>query len=254
MAVRKTNVVEFEVSKPDGRSVGAFHIRRDLHVSNLRDAIAKRTGTCKGSFQLLIDSKVTRDCRSISAIASNQSHMTVKMQRKEPVLSNITECAKYCTRCLIDAGASALLLLQIWTNDDMRTDAIALHRAGFALSDVIKARDKIPSLRNAHPPPTSRTLFDSQLQLAGFTATDFRQIGYTACQMSETYFHTEDPEMSPGEREWDETMAFFTSEQLIEAGFDAEEVRFAFNPVYDRVSPRPPHCGEELLDILEGRL
>ncbi len=70
-----------------------------------------------------------------------------------------------------------------------------------------------------------------EAKLAGYTATDFRQIGYTACQMSSIYFYTEDPEMTAGEREWDETMAFFTAEELIQAGFDAGEVRIAFDPV-----------------------
>ena len=82
----------------------------------------------------------------------------------------------------------------------MTIDAVALHRAGFALSDAINARANVPSLKYAHPPTSRHTLFDSQLQLAGYTATDFRQIGYTACQMSLPYFHR-DPEMTPGDRE-----------------------------------------------------
>ena len=35
--------------------------------------------------------------------------------------------------------------------------------------------------------------------------------------------------MTPGEREWDETLAFFSAEELIQAGFDAGEVRIAFD-------------------------
>ena len=113
----------------------------------------------------------------------------------------------------------------------MTIDAVALHRAGFALSEVINARANVPSLRHAHPPKTRKTLFDSQLKLAGYTATDFRQNGYTACEMSSTHFYTRDPGpgMIAGEREWDETMAFFTVEELAQAGFDAEEVRIAFD-------------------------
>ena len=110
----------------------------------------------------------------------------------------------------------------------MTIDAFFLHRAGFALSDVVNARAFFRSL-DLHPPKSRKTLFDSQLKLAGYTATDFRQIGYTACQMSSTHFYTQDPDMTEGEREWDEARAFFTVEELTQAGFDAEEVRIAFD-------------------------
>jgi hypothetical protein len=230
MALCKMSKVEFEVRTLDGSIVGDFHVRRDQHVRTLKDAIAKRIATCRGSLQLVINNTLTRDCRSISAIASTKSHITVTIVRKEPVLSNPADCASFCTKCLIDAGASVMLLLQTFSDNNKKIDAVALFRAGFTLGDVVDSRARIPALRNSHPPPTSRTLFDSQLQSAGYNASDFRRIGYTACHLSETYFYTEDPEMTEGDREWDVTMAFFTPEQLLEAGFDAEEVRFAFNP------------------------
>ena len=111
----------------------------------------------------------------------------------------------------------------------MTIDAAALHRAGFALSEIINARANVPSLKHAHPPKTRKTLFDSQLKLAGYSASDFRRNGYTACRLSSTHFYNRDPDMTEGEREWDETMAFFTVEELTQAGFDAEEVRIAFD-------------------------
>ena len=110
----------------------------------------------------------------------------------------------------------------------MTIDAAGLHRAGFALREIMNARDNVSVLKHAHPPKTRKTLFDSQLKLAGYTATDFRQNGYTACELSSTHFYNWDASTA-GEREWDETMAFFTVEELTQAGFDAEEVRIAFD-------------------------
>ena len=109
----------------------------------------------------------------------------------------------------------------------MFIDAVALHRAGFALRDVVNARANIHSLNHAHPALDTQTLFDSQLKSAGYLATDFRQIGYTACQMSSTHFYRH--ALQAGwEQEWNVTIAFFTAEELIQAGFNAEEVRCAF--------------------------
>ena len=43
--------------------------------------------------------------------------------------------------------------------------------------------------------------------------------------------------MEPGDREWGETMAFFTSDELIQGGFGAEDVRIAFDPWHVRSYP-----------------
>jgi hypothetical protein len=121
----------------------------------------------------------------------------------------------------------------------MPIDAVALRRAGFSLDDVIWARDRVRSLRYAHPPPDPRTLFDSQLRWAGYTAADFRQIGYTACEMSSSYFY--DADLSEEEREWDVTLAFFYPKELLEAGFDAEQVRLAFAHDHTPLQGHVPH-------------
>ena len=226
-AVNGRNFI-FEVRKPDDTFVGLFQIHSYLHVANLRREIVNRTDACTGSFFLMFEDKLLRDCKSISNVAPLQCHVLVTMLPRRPNLRDKNDYLKFCAKCLVDAGASALLILQVWTEKKMPIDALVLHRAGFALRDVLHARARFPSL-DAHPPESSSTLFDSQLKKAGYTATDFRQIGYSACQMSRIHFLTEDPEMTEGEREWEETMAFFSADELREAGFDAEEVRIAFD-------------------------
>ena len=228
MAGSSMREIEFEVRKRDGTIVDVFHIRSRLHVADLRYDIARRTNACKCSFTLELDHKFLRDCRSLAGLAKQKRRVIVIMWPRSPDLSDKQECSRYCTKCLIDAGASALLILQIWTEAGMTIDAAALHRAGFALKTIIDARANVPSLDHAHPPKTRKTLFDSQLKLAGYTATDFRRNGYTACRLSATHWNHWDASTA-GEREWEETMAFFTVEELTQAGFDAEEVRIAFD-------------------------
>ena len=228
MAGSNLRQMQFEVRKPDGTLVDVFQVHSRLHIADLRHDIAIRTGACKCSFTLELDLKRLRDGRSISTVAQQQPRVIVIMIPRSPNLSDKNDCSKYCTKCLVDAGASALLILQFWTEARMTIDAAALHRAGFALSEIINARANVPSLKHAHPPKTRKTLFDSQLKLAGYTATDFRQNGYTACELSSAHFYNWDASTA-GEREWDETMAFFTVEELTQAGFDAEEVRIAFD-------------------------
>jgi len=228
MAGSKLSQMKFEVRKPDGTLVDVFHVDSRLHVANLRHDIATRIGACKCSFTLELDHKFLRDCESICGLAQQQQPGLIQFHPRSPDLSDNKDCSKYCTQCLVDAGASALLILQIWTEARMTIDAAGLHRAGFALREIMNARDNVSVLKHAHPPKTRKTLFDSQLKLAGYTATDFRQNGYTACELSSTHFYNWDASTA-GEREWDETMAFFTVEELTQAGFDAEEVRIAFD-------------------------
>ena len=84
MAVSKIRVVDFEVRKPDGTIVGVFQIHSRHHVANLRHEIAVRTDACKCSFTLMIDHKFPRDCRSISNLAPQQSHVVVIMLPHSP--------------------------------------------------------------------------------------------------------------------------------------------------------------------------
>ena len=229
MAVYKDIDVEFEVRTVNGTVLGVFHVRSDLRVKDLRQAIAERTGSCEGSCELIIDNTIAMDFSLVGGISLSKSRVEVTLVRKKPVLVNPADCSSFCAECLIDAGASVTLILRTFVDHKKKNPAVALYRAGFTLVDVIKSRAGIPELRHSHPPPSSLTLFDSQLKLAGYGASHFRRAGYTVCALSEMYFHNEDQHMTPGDRDWGETMAFFTCQELLDAGFDAEEVRFAFD-------------------------
>ena len=229
MAVYKDIDVEFEVRKVNGTNLGLFHVPSDLRVKDLRHAIAERTGWCQGSCELIVDNTIAMDFSSVARISLSKSRVAVTLVRKKPVLADPVDCASFCAECLIDAGASVTLILRTFVDHKKKNPADALYRAGFSLVDIIKARVRIPELTRSHPPPSPLTLFDAQLKSAGYGAAHFRRAGYTVCGLSETYFYNEDQHMTPGERDWGETMAFFTSEELLDAGFDAEEVRFAFD-------------------------
>ena len=110
-------------------------------------------------------------------------------------------------------------------------DAAALRRAGFSLEELVRARGLLGL--SIHPPVTNRTLFDSQLKAAGFSAGDFAMAGYQAEDLSEKYFWQDGDVMTPGEVEWEDCWAFFTASELRSAGYDASALRQACFSIQD---------------------
>ena len=82
----------------------------------------------------------------------------------------------FCIKCLKEAGVQADEILAM----PIEIDAVELRRAGFCLRDLLGARNR----GIHHPLVTKYTLFDSQLQSAGFSAGEFRAAGYRAEQLS----------------------------------------------------------------------
>ena len=81
-----------------------------------------------------------------------------------------------------------------------------------------------------HPPATNRTLFDSQLQLAGYSAEEFRKAGYDARELSYDnlmYPLYNEKDLTRQEKEWLLTCAFFTATQMLEANYTAWELQCA---------------------------
>ena len=97
--------------------------------------------------------------------------------------------------------------------------------AGFSLDDVLCARDQL-ALAN-FPPVTTRTLFDSQLKDAGFSADDFAKAGYRAEELSYSWFWKDWGETGERDSEWEGCCAFFTASELRSAGYDAFALRRA---------------------------
>ena len=85
----------------------------------------------------------------------------------------------FCFKCLIEAGVQVDEIFAM----PIELDAVELRRAGFSLRDLLGARNR-NNRRVHHPPVTKYTLFDSQLQSAGFSAGEFRAAGYRAEQLS----------------------------------------------------------------------
>ena len=86
MAVYKDIDVEFEVRTVNGTVLGVFHVRSDLRVKDLRQAIAERTGSCEGSCELIIDNTIAMDFSLVGGISLSKSRVEVTLVRKKPVL------------------------------------------------------------------------------------------------------------------------------------------------------------------------
>ena len=157
-----------------------------------------------------------------------------------------------------EAGASAEDILQYLCDNNLDIDACAFRNAGFSLSELVQARRNNKHLRGAPPPPKTTTLFDSQLQQAGYSADDFRNAGYRADQLIHNADCWEDSEMTLDESAWKETFAFFSPEQLKTAGYDVTDLRppqgtrTTLSPVYKLIG-RWDGCYRLPLDARQHR-
>ena len=68
-----------------------------------------------------------------------------------------------------DAGASADDILEYVADNRLDIDAVKLRSAGFSLSELVQACKNNKNLRDVTPLLTTKTLFDSQLQQAGWS-------------------------------------------------------------------------------------
>ncbi len=100
-----------------------------------------------------------------------------------------------------EAGASAEDILKHLVNNRLDIDARALWNAGFSLSELVQAREKTCTFFISTPPVTTKTLFDSQLKQAGYSAEGFRNAGYSADRLILDADDWADPELSQGELE-----------------------------------------------------
>lgn len=138
----------------------------------------------------------------------------------------------FCLKCMRLAGVQAVEILA----EPGAVNAVALRDAGFSLDVLVRARERLPRLRT-HPPVTERTLFDSQLKAAGFSASDFHSAGFKAQDLSYKYFWKEEvlfhERLTVGEIEWEQCCAFFEASELREAGYTASELQHACFSIED---------------------
>ena len=145
-----------------------------------------------------------------------------------------------CIKCMIDPPA--LIPLVDILSCLKEIDANMVFAARVPLKDVLQARHQSTRRHQlyGHPPVTEYTMFDSQLQSAGYTATDFRSAGFTAQDLSSKYFWRF--ASTAGEQEWAETCAFFDASALKEAGFNAIELLHACFSIEDLREAGFPEC------------
>ena len=141
---------------------------------------------------------------------------------------------------MIECGVPVIEILSSLNEVDANT----LFAAGVPLDTLLRdllglSTDRWAELRG-HPPVKKYTLFDSQLQAAGYTASEFRSAGFTAQDLSYNYFLHDN--QTPGELEWAQCNAFFDALDLKNAGFTAIELLHARFTLEDLQKAGFPEC------------
>ena len=97
-----------------------------------------------------------------------------------------------CIKCMYACGVPLIDILvptalqQVPIRWHRHCDAKTLFAAGISLKALLEVRnqDSVAYFLCGHPPCKEYTLFDSQLQAAGYTASDFRSAGFSATDLS----------------------------------------------------------------------
>lgn len=219
-----------KVKRIDGTTICEIEARLDGFCLDMKQQISEYLGICKCKFRLVAGTFVVRDGLYVKRIMKFIAPDFVVQVIKQPVVFTSAadlHAAGVCFKCMREVGVQANEILAL----PIPVDAAALRRAGFRLEALMRARDLLGLAR--YPPVTSRSLFDSQLKAAGFSAVDFAMAGYRAEDMSEKYFRLVRDDMEAGEVEWEECCAFFTASELRSAGFDASALRRACFSIQD---------------------
>ena len=192
--------------------------------------IASQTGICECKLQLAAGNCIVQSDTSVARILELMQPNNVIYACQRRMLASGSNAADliadgFCFRCMKLSGVQADEILALPRDIDVR----ALKAAGYSLTELVRARALLPHLV-CHPPATNRTLFDSQLQLAGYSAGEFREAGYDARELSYVNFlypvYTAD-ELTCQEKEWLQTGAFFTATQMREANYTERELQSA---------------------------
>ena len=248
----------FIVNRINGVTVCEVEARLDGSCLELKQQVSDYTGVCKCKFKLVAGMHVMRNGLRVRRIMQfiepgfilhliQQS--IVSTDAKELLVSGV------CFKCMKEVGVQAPEIFALLAS---RTDAaVVLRIAGFSLGDVMRARDQLHLA--IQPPVTQRTLFDSQLKAAGFSADDFANAGYRAEQLSYNCFWKDGDETTPGDAEWEDCYAFFTASELRSAGYDASALRHACFSTRDLkeagfglLEMREAGYDEEELQIFDG--
>ena len=187
---------------------------------------------CKGKFRLVAGLDVLCDDLYVHQIMNYMQHTGENIINviEEPIeLTTVADLHDrgVCLKCMREVGAQVAEILAL----QIPVDAVALRVAGFSLEALVHARTVLGLV--IHHPITNRTLFDSQLKAAGFTASDFYRAGFQATMLSEKYFWQDSDNITTGKLEWLHTCAFFSASELRSAGYDAFALRQACFSAWD---------------------
>ena len=247
----------FTVARINGTTVCEIEARLDGHCVDLKDQISEVTGLCKCKFRLLAGTHEVRDGFYVKRILKFIEPAFVLQLVEQPIVRTDFKdllASGVCLKCMREVGVEAHEILDRENGlyqfmGCMKDIAAAMRLTGFSLKEVRRAADQ---LRLAtHPHVTRRTLFDSQLKAAGFTAGDFKEAGCGAHQLSKKFFWRHE-DLSYGEVEREPCSAFFTASDLRSAGYDAYELYMARFSIQDLKEAGFGVEVEELHTILIG--
>ena len=211
-----------------GITVCEIEARLEWCWLELSNHVSNYVGICNCKFQLLAGTHVLDELEDQMGLRLNVSEIIPYMEPafvvhlliKPIVRKDVTELVDdgVCFKCMREVGVEAHEILELPT-ENTKEVAAAMRLAGFSLDELMSARSQLGLDR--HPPVTNRTLFDSQLKAAGFSAGDFKRAGYHAHQLSEEFL-------------WREPCcAFFTASELRSAGYNAYELYMAWFSIQD---------------------
>ena len=208
--------------------VTTVHIGWNEQCEGLKQAVAWQLGVHMCKFDLSVGEGRTESMRNGLTLRRYAARMvppnSVKLVFRELGNASCAEMFRQgiCYKCMRDFEVQVKDIFQ-WLIQNRRAvcaSLATLREAGYTLLEMVDARSHFIH----HPPVSWSTLFNVQLHEAGFTASDFRLAGFTAKSLYRDARHWDDPEITPGEAEWEETEVFFTFEELREAGFPESEI------------------------------
>ena len=216
----------FIVNRINGVTVCQVEARLDGSCLELKQQVSDYIGVCKCKFKLVAGMHVMRNGLRVRRIMKFIEPGFILQLIQQPIVSTDAKellVSGVCFKCMKEVGVQAREIIALLAS---RTDAaFALRIAGFSLDDVLRARDQLALA--ILPPVTKRTLFDSQLKEAGFSAGDFAKAGYRAEELSYSWFWKDWGGTGERDAEWEECYAFFTASELRSAGYDASALRRA---------------------------
>ena len=235
----------FIVNRINGTTLCDVDARLTGSCIELKQQISDSLGICKCKFKLVAGTHVVRNGLCVRRILKFIEPDFILQLIDQPVVRHNAAdllASGVCLKCMKEVGVQAQELLSF---PHSISNAAALRVAGFSFEDLVRARDQL-HLAN-HPPLTNRTLFDSQLKAAGFSAGDFARAGYEAADLSYEYFWKDGAETDIGDVDWEECYAFFTASELRTAGYNASALRRAYFNTQDL-----KEAGFSLLEMREA--